>query len=93
MLGMFWGTRKMCLWPGEDGWDYHFQASHSLLWEWTAEAVREIAEYDPETQIGLEYKHHEPRTHMLVSNAAKTALWEVNLVFLTWAVIWTSVTH
>jgi xylose isomerase len=36
--------------------------------------VREIAEYDPETQIGLEYKHHEPRTHMLVSNAAKTAL-------------------
>ncbi len=73
-IGHILGTRKMCLWPGEDGWDYHFQASHSLLWEWTAEGVREIAEYDPETQIGLEYKHHEPRTHMLVSNAAKTAL-------------------
>ena len=73
-IGQVLGTRKMCLWPGEDGWDYHFQASHTQLWDWTAEAVREIAEYDPETQIGLEYKHHEPRTHMLVSNAAKTAL-------------------
>lgn len=73
-IGHILGTRKMCLWPGEDGWDYHFQASHSLLWEWTAEAIREIAEYDPETRIGIEYKHHEPRTHMLVSNAAKAAL-------------------
>lgn len=73
-IGHIIGTRKMCLWPGEDGWDYHFQASHTTLWDWTAEAVREIAEFDPETKIGLEYKHHEPRTHMLVSNAAKTAL-------------------
>lgn len=73
-IGHIIGTRQMCLWPGEDGWDYHFQASHTMLWDWTAEAVREIAEFDPETHIGLEYKHHEPRTHMLVSNAAKTAL-------------------
>ena len=73
-IGHIIGTRQMCLWPGEDGWDYHFQVSHTMLWDWTAEAVREIAEFDPETRIGLEYKHHEPRTHMLVSNAAKTAL-------------------
>lgn len=73
-IGHLIGTRQMCLWPGEDGWDYHFQAPHTQLWDWTAEAIREIAEYDPETRIGLEYKHHEPRTHMLVSNAAKTGL-------------------
>ncbi len=73
-IGQELGTRKMCLWPGEDGWDYHFQADYRQLWDWTAEAMREIAEYDPETQIGYEYKHNEPRTHMLVSNAAKAAL-------------------
>lgn len=73
-LGHELGTRRMCLWPGEDGWDYHFQADYRQLWDWTAEALREIAEYDPQTRIGYEYKHNEPRTHMLISNAAKAAL-------------------
>lgn len=73
-IGHELSTRKMCLWPGEDGWDYHFQVDYRQLWDWTAEALREIAEYDPETLIGYEYKHNEPRTHMLVSNAAKAAL-------------------
>jgi xylose isomerase len=73
-IGHELGTRKMCLWPGEDGWDYHFQADYRQLWDWEAEAIRRIAEYDPETQVGIEYKHNEPRTHMLVSNAAKAAL-------------------
>lgn len=73
-IGHILGTRKMCLWPGEDGWDYHFQADYNQLWQWEADALREIAEYDPETFIGVEYKHNEPRTHMLVSNAAKAAL-------------------
>ncbi len=73
-IGHELGTRKMCLWPGEDGWDYHFQVDYRQLWDWTAEGLREIAEYDPETFIGYEYKHNEPRTHSLVSNAAKAAL-------------------
>ncbi len=73
-IGHALGTRQMCLWPGEDGWDYHFQADYRRLWDYTAAGVRELAEFDPETRIGLEYKLHEPRTHMLVSNAAKAAL-------------------
>lgn len=73
-IGHVLGTRKMCLWPGEDGWDYHFQADFRRLWDFEAEGVREIAEFDPETRIGIEYKLHEPRTHMLVNTAAKAAL-------------------
>jgi xylose isomerase len=73
-IGHMLGTRKMCLWPGEDGWDYHFQADYRRLWDLEVEGVREIAEYDPETFIGIEYKHNEPRTHQLVSSAAKAAL-------------------
>jgi sugar phosphate isomerase/epimerase len=73
-IGQMLGTRRMCLWPGEDGWDYHFQTDYRRLWDLTAAAVRELAEFDPQTQIGYEYKMHEPRTHMLVSTAAKAAL-------------------
>jgi xylose isomerase len=73
-IGHVLGTRKMCLWPGEDGWDYHFQSDYRCLWDFEAEAVRELAEFDPETKIGVEYKLHEPRTHMLISTAAKAAV-------------------
>ena len=62
-------------WPGEDGFDTHFQANYSQQWEWEAEGVREIAEFDPETLIGIEYKIEEPcNPHQLISNAAKAAL-------------------
>jgi xylose isomerase len=73
-IGHVLGCRKMDLWPGEDGFDTYFQADYARLWDWEAEGVREIAEFDPETQIGIEYKIGEPRTHQLISNAAKAAL-------------------
>jgi len=73
-IGHTLGCRKMCLWPGEDGWDYLFQSNYGRLWDYTADCVRQIAEYDPETQIGIEYKPGEPRMHQLVSTAAKAAL-------------------
>ncbi len=73
-IGQVLGCRRMDLWPGEDGFDYLFQADYRDLWEWTSQGVREIAEYDPETLIGIEYKVEEPRTHQLVSNAGKAAL-------------------
>ena len=73
-IGHVLGTRQMCLWPGEDGWDYYFQSDYRQLWDRQVEGVRQLAEFDPETRIGVEYKMHEPRTHMLVSTAAKAAL-------------------
>lgn len=73
-IGHALGTRRMCLWPGEDGFDYYFQSDYRRLWDYESEAVRELAQFDPETRIGIEYKLHEPRTHMLVSSAAKAAL-------------------
>lgn len=73
-IGHALGISKMCLWPGQDGFDYSFQADYDRLWDLEAKAIGEIAEYDPGTRIGIEYKAREPRTHMLVSNAAKAAL-------------------
>lgn len=73
-IGAVLGCKRMDLWPGEDGFDTLFQADYGCLWDWTMEGLREIATYDPETRIGVEYKIEEPRTHQYVSNAAKAAL-------------------
>jgi xylose isomerase len=73
-IGHILGSKKMCLWPGEDGYDYLFQADYRQLWDLTADGVRQIAEYDPDTRIGIEYKPVEPRMHQLVSSAAQAAL-------------------
>jgi xylose isomerase len=73
-IGHILGSSKMCLWPGEDGYDYLFQTDYRELWDRTAECVRQIAEFDPGTRIGIEYKPVEPRMHQLVSSAAKAAL-------------------
>ncbi len=73
-IGQLLGCRTMDLWPGADGFDTLFQADYGCLWDWTMEGLRAIAEYDPETRIGVEYKVEEPRTHQYVSNAAKAAL-------------------
>jgi xylose isomerase len=73
-IGQILGCRRMDLWPGEDGFDTLFQADYGCLWDWTMEGLRAIAEHDPQTRIGVEYKIEEPRTHQYVSNAAKAAL-------------------
>jgi L-rhamnose isomerase len=73
-IGRFLGCDRMCLWPGEDGWDYLFQVDYAQLWDHTAECLREIAGVDRDYQIGIEYKMSEPRMYQLVSSAAKAAL-------------------
>lgn len=73
-IGRELGCDKMDLWPGEDGWDYLFQADYGQMWDYTAECIRQIAEYDPTYRVGIEYKIGEPRMSQYISTAAKAAL-------------------
>ena len=73
-IGRALGCGKMDLWPGEDGWDYLFQVNYGQMWDWTADCIRQIAEYDPTYKIGIEYKIGEPRMSQYISTAAKAAL-------------------
>lgn len=61
-------------WPGQDGFDYPFQADYRRLWDYSVEGVRTVAQSDPQMQFAIEYKAKEPRTHMLFSSAARTLL-------------------
>lgn len=61
-------------WPGQDGFDYPFQADYPQLWDYSVEGVRAVAASDPKMQFAIEYKRKEPRVHMFFGNAARTLL-------------------
>ncbi|RWP35147.1 MAG: hypothetical protein EOR04_31370 [Mesorhizobium sp.] len=68
------GANLMTLWLGQDGFDYAFQADYATLWQHEIDGIREVAGYDPDCQISLEYKPNEPRSYSLMPDAATTLL-------------------
>lgn len=68
------GGDLISLWPGQDGYDYLFQADYIQERDWFAEGLKEVCEYRSDIQIALEYKPKEPRTHSYLSTAATSLL-------------------
>ncbi len=73
-----WAAELGCgyvdVWPGQDGYDYPFQADYQDAWKRLREAVEECAQYNKKVRVLVEYKLKEPRTHCFVSNVAKVIL-------------------
>lgn len=68
------GSELMTIWLGQDGFDYNFQLDYAEAWDLEVDAIREVAEHDPECLISIEYKPDEPRAHSLLRDAATTLL-------------------
>lgn len=68
------GGSLMTLWMGQDGFDYSFQADYGRLWQYTIEAIREVAEHNPAIDVSIEYKPNEPRSFSLMPDVATTLL-------------------
>ena len=66
------GAPTVKLWPGQDGFDYPFQADYRELWRLALDGVRTVAEMDEDIRVAIEYKATEPRTHLSWSTAART---------------------
>jgi xylose isomerase len=66
------GADTVKLWPGQDGFDYPFQADYRELWRLELEGVRTVAEMDSGIRVAIEYKTKEPRTHISLATAART---------------------
>jgi xylose isomerase len=62
------------LWPGQEGYDYVFQADYRVERRWTVDAVAAAAKAFPDIRFSLEYKPKEPRTHSTWARAADTLL-------------------
>jgi len=68
------GCNHVSPWFGHDGWDYIFQMDYLKAYDWIIEGLCECAAHNPKVKISVEFKPKEPRTHILVSNTAKTLL-------------------
>ena len=68
------GCRYVDVWPGQDGYDYSFQADYIEAWKWLREGLALCADHNPKVRVLVEYKLKEPRTHCFVNSAAKVVL-------------------
>ena len=68
------GCPYLCVWLGQDGFDYSFQADYVETWKWMRDALAECAEHNAKARLLVEYKMKEPRTHCFVNSAAKVLL-------------------
>jgi xylose isomerase len=59
------------LWLGSDGFDYPFQADYVRQIDTLTDAIRAIADSNPNIKICLEYKLKEPRMYLSIGSAAK----------------------
>ena len=66
------GAPTVKLWPGQDGFDYPFQADYRELWRLELDGVGAVADMDPNVRVAIEYKTKEPRTHISLATAART---------------------
>jgi len=64
----------VCLWLGSDGYDYSFQIDYVKHWNTLRESITEIANYNKDIKICLEYKLKEPRKYMTIGAVGKS-LW------------------
>ena len=53
-------SNLLTIWLGQDGFDYGFQVDYKKIWDDEIQAIKEIAEYDKECFISIEYKPNEP---------------------------------
>ena len=56
-------SNLLTVWLGQDGFDYGFQVDYKKIWHDEIQAIKEIAEYDKECFISIEYKPNEPRAY------------------------------
>jgi xylose isomerase len=75
---MDWAAELGCpyvdVWPGQDGYDYCFQADYIEAWKWMREGLAACIDHNKQVRVLVEYKLKEPRTHCFVNSAAKVLL-------------------
>ena len=68
------GGGIMTLWMGQDGFDYAMQGDYRAMWDSTIEALRAVADHNPDIDIAIEYKPNEPRAYALMPDVGTTLL-------------------
>ena len=69
------GFESCGLWPGSDGWDYHFEVDYGQRLRWFIDACTEFAEHCDRVglKFGTEPKQKEPREGNMITNTVAKA--------------------
>ncbi|MBS1724378.1 MAG: TIM barrel protein [Armatimonadetes bacterium] len=76
-IGKEIGCGSCNIWPGSDGWDYHFEVDYGQRLSWFIDSCTTIAEACDKAglKFGTEPKQYEPREgNMICNTVAKAAL-------------------
>lgn len=73
-IGAELGCGLVSLWPGQDGYDYHFQSDYIEERGWFEEGVKDCCRHRKDVRVAIEYKAKEPRIHSFPSNVSSTLL-------------------
>ena len=68
------GCPLISLWPGQDGYDYYFQADYINERTWFEEGISQCCSYRKDIKVSIEYKAKEPRNRSYPSNVYSTLL-------------------
>jgi Sugar phosphate isomerases/epimerases len=68
------GCNMVSLWPGQDGYDYYFQADYIEARSWFEEGIKECCKYRNDVKVSIEYKQKEPRNRSYPSTVFSTLL-------------------
>lgn len=68
------GCKTICIWPGQDGYDYLLSADYDAARSWFRDGVTELAQAYSDLRFALEYKPKEPRCRSYIATMADTLL-------------------
>ena len=68
------GCNLVSLWPGQDGYDYHFQADYIEERGWFEDGIKACCQHRQDVKVAIEYKPKEPRIRNYPSTVASTLL-------------------
>lgn len=70
------------LWPGSDGWDYHFEVNYGRQLDWFIDGCIQLAKAADAAglRFGTEAKQKEPREGNMILNTTAKAAWVASLV-------------
>lgn len=69
------GCDVLTIWPGQDGYDYPFQANYAKEHDFFLDGIAKICSHNPKMRVALEYKQKEPRTHCYLNSVSTTLLY------------------
>ncbi|MFW5864263.1 MAG: sugar phosphate isomerase/epimerase family protein [bacterium] len=73
-----WAAELNCpyidVWPGQDGYDYSFEADYIECWKWMVDGLQQCADHNSKVRMLVEYKPREPRTHCFVDHVGTVLL-------------------